>query len=73
MYECSICLSLNHDIRLHCQNCGTIPAKYSVIRRPTKIDTMTETVIAIGAIHSCKHHAARINLRTVSADYYATE
>lgn len=73
MYECPICLSLNSDARFHCQNCGTIPAKYSFMRVPVveHDDRMTPIVVAVGAVHSCKHHVTRINLRTVELDYYA--
>lgn len=77
MYECSICLSLNHASRIHCSVCGTIPRQYSIFGIAGKFVYSQDaphfipTVVAIGAVHACKHHAARVNLRTVSADYYA--
>jgi len=76
MYECPICLSANHSKRLHCSTCGTIPAMYSILRVPTRqIEEIDYTrfipvVTAFGAVHSCRHHAARVNLRTVELDYY---
>jgi hypothetical protein len=77
MYECPICLSLNHNSRLHCQNCGTIPARYSLLRLPARLienDTFSRfipVVAAYGCVRSCQHHAARVYLRTVKLDYYA--
>ena len=77
MYECSICLSLNHSSKHHCQNCGTIPARYSILGIPARLIEhegryqFIPVVTAVGAVHACKHHAARVNLRTVSLDYYA--
>jgi hypothetical protein len=77
MYECAICLSLNHAKHLHCSVCGTIPAMYSVLRRPAKLiehETYSQFIpvaVAVGAVHACRHHAARLGLKTVSLDYYA--
>jgi hypothetical protein len=72
MYECTICLSLNHSSRIHCQNCGTIPAMYSIIGKPSSSQLEgVEVICAHGAVHACKHHASRLGLRTVALDYYA--
>mgnify|MGYP001583008790 CR=1 FL=1 len=73
MYECAICLCLNHASRLHCQNCGTIPAKYSLLGVPTAItesNDMIEAVAAFGAVRACQHHSSRVYLRTMPLDYY---
>lgn len=75
-YECAICLTLNSSRRFQCQNCGTIPAAYSVIRKPSRLIghggmmQFIEVTVAFGAVHSCRHHSARLYLRTVSHDYY---
>lgn len=81
MYTCTICLSLNHNARLHCQNCGTIPAKYSMLKRPAKsidyrsmlsLDNQFIPVTALrGADRIERHHTTRCNLKTVTLDYYA--
>lgn len=70
MYECAICLSINHASRLSCANCGTIPACYA---GKNLNFNGREVVVANGAVRACQHRAQRVNLRTVSADYYATE
>ncbi len=71
MYECSICLTLNHASRLHCQNCGTIPACYSIIGKPCSSQLEgVEVIVARGADRAEKHHASRLYLRTVPVDYY---
>lgn len=79
VHECVICKSVNHVYRFTCQNCGTIPAKYSVARVPTvhrvTVDgdiTATEIVVARGAVRAAQHHQ-RLFLRTVAHDYYASE
>jgi len=77
MYECPICLSLNHNERHHCQNCGTIPAMYSILNAPARLIEhesryqFIPVVVANGAVQSCKHHAAKLYLRTQPLDYYA--
>lgn len=70
MYECSICQSLNHASRLHCQNCGTIPEMYSIYGRPINAYGK-DVVIAFGAQRASQHHAGRVYLRTVALGYYA--
>ena len=74
MYECVICKSLNHASRLHCQNCGTIPAMYSWNGKPSTEHNSgwitREIVKAKGAETTTAAHA-RIWFRTVPADYYA--
>lgn len=75
MYECSICHEVNHASRLHCQLCGTIPAKYSLTNKNCKVNAglnyFTEVVAAYGVSRACEHHASRMYLRTVTPDYYA--
>jgi hypothetical protein len=76
MYECVICLSLNHNARLHCQKCGTVPAMYSPLAVPVSYISGSDlgfrpVVAAKGCDRIERHHAARINLRTVPLDYYA--
>ena len=77
-YECSICLSVNHASKLHCSTCGTIPAQYSMLGRPSKMVEgienfdLIETIVAFGAERLTAHHAKRISgFRTVTATYYA--
>lgn len=83
-YECVICLSLNHASRLHCQNCGTVPKQYSVIKVPMviKIDrgnnygTGTKCVpvlVAFGSERASQKRISRVGLRTVQSTYYAEE
>lgn len=36
-YDCDICHGVNSANKLHCQYCGTIPADYSVLRKPSRI------------------------------------
>lgn len=82
MYTCTICLSINHDMRLHCQNCGTVPAKYSCFGKqftepqcnPAVLSdayTFREIVVARGADRIERHHITRAKLQTVTLDYYA--
>lgn len=75
MYECSICLALNHASRLHCQCCGTIPAMYSLIGETVQAVDSYPTAVRVFAAHGCmrteKHLSARIGLKTVSLTYYA--
>lgn len=77
-YTCEICDTLNSARRHSCQNCGTIPAKYSVLRKPSRLiehDSryqFIETLRAIGCAQAFPHHA-KVGLRTVPAGYYATE
>jgi hypothetical protein len=63
-YTCSICHCVNHVARLHCQACGVVPAMYSV--------GQIQTVAAINCDRAEQHRNARVNLRTVPADYYAS-
>lgn len=72
MYECVICLSLNHNARLHCQNCGTIPAVYSWTGKPINTEKGIEVCNAVGCYRTGQHKAQRINLKTVTLDYYAS-
>lgn len=75
-YECSICYHVNHVAKLHCSACGTTPSMYSVLRVPmSQVWGLTgniSTVAAIGVSRAERHCYARVNLRTVPADYYAS-
>lgn len=76
-YECAICLAINHVKRLHCSKCGTIPARYSLLNRPARpfgdINYFIPVDRAFGAQSIERWHFVRLNLRTVTADYYASE
>jgi len=69
-YECSICLSLNHSTRFQCKVCGTIPTQYSWRRVPINY-RLVPVVVAAGVYRASQHNTQRVNLRTVSHDYYA--
>ena len=71
-YTCEICDELNSSARFTCRCCGTIPARYSVLRTPAtfKHDDFVSVVRAIGCFQAFPAHA-KIGLRTVRADYYA--
>ena len=72
MYECIICHEVNHSSRLHCQSCGTIPACYSIIGKPSSSQLEgVEVVKAFGAVRASDFHSSRLGLRTVEHDYYA--
>lgn len=74
-YECAICFGVNHNKREHCQHCGTTPAQYSIIGKPSILNTALqpiEVVIAHGASHVEHNHTRKIYFRTVPADYYAS-
>lgn len=68
-YVCAICDSTNSATRIHCQNCGTVPAMYSLTRKPVNY-VGTEVVRARGAVLAAQHES-RIYFRTVELDYYA--
>jgi hypothetical protein len=77
-YVCVICNTLNHSSRLHCQCCGTIPARYSwhcLLSGSTQAFPSNangiQVVKANGADTTEMHHARRLRLQTVAADYYA--
>ncbi len=78
-YECVICLSLNSVRRHSCQCCGTIPARYSILKAPCRlinhdgVYTFIETVTAFGCVHAQKHHAAKVFLQTVELTHFASE
>lgn len=77
-YDCEICGAVNSAKHLHCGSCGTIPAQYSVSRKPVRAlqtDYMTryiEVVRAYGSERQNQRRACRAYLRTVPLDYYAT-
>lgn len=77
-YKCDICLSVNHVSRFHCQHCGTIPERYSVLKTPARfmsddlgIPKLIPVCVARGADRVENHHTSRSYLRTVPMDYYA--
>ena len=73
-YECVICLSINHASRLHCQHCGTIPARYSMIGREAKPAShcwYIPVIAAFGVSRASQRRSSRVYFRTVRADYYA--
>jgi len=74
-YICDICHGLNSAARLHCQNCGTTPAEYSIIGQPAILNEDAEYIavkVARGAIRQELRHS-RVYFRTVPLDYYASE
>ena len=72
-YECVICQSVNSSVRLHCQFCGTVPAMYSVIGKPVIWNDTECKALPIVSASSMNKPVQRINLKTVSSDYYAQE
>ena len=72
MYECSICLSLNHERRLHCQNCGSVPLRYS-FNGTVHNEAGLPVAVAAGAERSGSQKTSRSSLKTVAFDYYADE
>lgn len=81
IYECSICYCVNAVSKMHCSACGTIPAQYSVTKRPARllsqdlgdiINGWLSVVSAIGCDRTERHRTCKRVLRTVSADYYAS-
>ena len=86
-YECSICYAVNHSSRLHCSACGTIPAVYSILAKPTvyrtaeTIDLLEdkpvtlnyaiEVYVAFGCERQMSRRTIRRTARTVPLDYYA--
>jgi hypothetical protein len=64
MYECTVCQSINHASRVHCQHCGAVPSMYS----PTG---KCSIVAAQGCSRAAQHHTEKVYLRTVELDYYA--
>jgi hypothetical protein len=77
-YECVICHGINSAARLHCQFCDTIPAEYSIIRKPAheRLSEYTETsyinvLVAWGAERQVSRRSIKRTARTVPLDYYA--
>ncbi len=70
MYTCTICHSVNHPSRVHCQNCGAIPSRYSITGRVMDSSYSRECVAAIGCKRATQHHQ-RLRLWTVETTYYA--
>ena len=77
-YTCEICHSINHISRFHCQHCGTIPERYSVIGTPARfsndelgIPKLISTVAAVGCERLDSFRTTKANMRTVPLDYYA--
>lgn len=76
IYTCSICYAVNAAVRLHCASCGTIPAAYNVTNKPARLNDdfdYTEVVSAYGCERQTDRRAHKTYMRTVPADYYATE
>ncbi len=83
IYLCAICHEMNSAKRLQCQSCGTTPAEYSLIGKPSVMavnaDLYTawrdinqiETVAAHGCLRLENTRTARVYMRTVPLDYYA--
>lgn len=81
-YECPICYGVNHASKTQCSACGTIPAMYSLTRMPARIldndlgdmiNGYISVVSAIGVDRTERHRTVKRVLRTVAADYYASE
>jgi hypothetical protein len=76
-YTCVICTGINAAEKLHCSSCGTIPAKYSVLGKPSTIVTedyftrFIEVTVAFGAERQNHIRSVKHELRTVPGDYYA--
>lgn len=75
-YACEICHTVNHAVRLQCKTCGTIPARYSLLNRPSILSDdllphFIEVVVAFGCDRVEHHHTSRSYMRTVPMDYYA--
>lgn len=81
-YECPICYAINAAQKTHCSSCGTVPASYSVTRRPARylseemgdiINGFISVVAAVGVDRAERYRTVKRTLRTVPADYYAVE
>jgi len=79
-YECVICQGVNYAGKLQCSTCGTIPAHYSLSRKPARVrdnelGDMISGFIEVVASHGCERadrtKYAKMGMRTVPADYYA--
>lgn len=77
-YSCGICEHVNHGVRPQCQQCGTIPAKYSFTRRESRYQEREDftACIPVSRARGCwiseRTKAAKVYFRTVPADYYAS-
>lgn len=62
MYDCVICHSSVSSLRLHCPNCGTIPAEYSPAEIPVveKADYYLGIVRAYGSKRANQGRAKRL-------------
>ena len=85
IYECEICFGVNFAARLHCQFCGTIPAKYSILQKPTRfvetagfidagVSILLDGFIPVASARGCEHaehcHTRKIYFRTVPIEYF---
>jgi len=76
-YECTICLQINHAVKMHCSTCGAVPAIYSFTGKPLKgvyendSSIQIEVFVAQGAIRQGKERTSKVYFRTVPADYYS--
>lgn len=80
-YECPICYAVNIATKVQCSCCGTIPAQYSLSKKPARllsqdigdvINGFISVVSAIGCDRTERHRTCKRVLRTVPADYYAS-
>lgn len=81
-YECEICYGINSVSRMACKACGTIPKIWSLTKQPARlldesigdcINGLIPVVAAIGVDRQERHRTCKRVLRTVPADYYASE
>lgn len=75
-YDCEICGAVNHVRHYHCGSCGTIPARYSVVRKPIRevtgyLQGYIEVAKAFGAERADRFRTVKHEMRTVPLDYYS--
>ncbi len=74
-YHCEICHGINAAARLTCKHCGTIPARYTALRKPSKAVVESGVYIEVCVAFGCERqnftHATAVKLRNVPLDYYA--
>lgn len=72
-YDCVICWGVNRAANVQCQYCGTIPADYSIIGKPSRFTEdyqIIEVVSAQGAQHVESRRGRRLYFRTIPLDYF---
>ena len=77
-YQCEICNGINSATKLHCQYCGTIPAEYSILRKPAvqsrsmgSPSSYIRVLVAWGCERQISRRTIKRTARTVPLDYYA--